>query len=464
MKEVKCENAAAAATMCSCIKNGDKDSQLRKLDLECACKKVLMSQKVTNDLQEMAENTRRSKIRQSTLRFIRNTSIHGLPRVLLTANKCIQFFWLCLLLSSAIGGVYTLYINFADFMRYEVITKTELLNESVGSTVFPAVTVCRSSSTSSKNEVGRRGEEEEEEGMMLRGLVQKCVYSGKNCEFDKDFDEFTNELGLLCLRFNAAAAAAASSSSSTLKVLRKTQGITSKYGLQIEFLMPNANETLHVYVSENDINYFGEMHAYNVGTNLVFNIYFAKHVIRKLPMPYNECTEKLEVGYRKKNCMQACIHSKVASLFNCSLPGFYSDSRIRREDENMKDSRRPGCDGFVSERGNSKKKKFVSGVFSVECSEKCPQECTSISYDTSVYTNNRRQNGKEKHILLSLYFRTLDYLEYSQIPKTDDFGFISIIGGTLGFYLGVSLQSIFDVLQFLMEICRILSFGYIHHY
>ena len=126
--------------------------------------------------------------------------------------------------------------------------------------------------------------------------------------------------------------------------------------------------------------------------------------------------------------------------------------------------------------------------FEKEC-KICPLECDSIYFNTNSASRkfNSDVNGYGNHetdytdamkhiynntkniaynlgensfinrvVHIFMYYEELKYTEVSEIPKMTLGDLISSIGGTLGLFLGVSLLSFIEVLQFLINVCRFL--------
>ena len=86
---------------------------------------------------------------------------------------------------------------------------------------------------------------------------------------------------------------------------------------------------------------------------------------------------------------------------------------------------------------------FLSEEIDRFCSKKCPLECKTENYDifqtkTEYYPN-----------ILNLFisYNSLSYLNYEESPTVSIYNLVSNIGGVIGLLLGMSLLSIFEVLE-----------------
>ena len=124
-------------------------------------------------------------------------------------------------------------------------------------------------------------------------------------------------------------------------------------------------------------------------------------------------------------------------------------------------------------------KEFRKNTQYENCAAYCPLECDSISYAITGYnepipinsgniSNSTRNSYSSlekfdtyeevsKHfIVIYVYYKELEYTLISQVPKTEIFGFISNVGGTLGLFLGISFLSFMEIFEILFELFFIL--------
>ncbi len=59
--------------------------------------------------------------------------------------------------------------------------------------------------------------------------------------------------------------------------------------------------------------------------------------------------------------------------------------------------------------------------------------------------------------LLDVFFHNLNFLEITQFPKMIASDLVSIIGGTIGLFLGISLLSFVEIIEFTFETIKILT-------
>lgn len=112
------------------------------------------------------------------------------------------------------------------------------------------------------------------------------------------------------------------------------------------------------------------------------------------------------------------------------------------------------------------------------CKSLCPLECNTTTYDITAqsikYVTSQSKLALARSVIplaeiaglsdttlasriLSLYvfYEDLKFTEITQIAKTTPTDLVSKIGGTLGFFLGLSLLSFIEILELFLEICFI---------
>ena len=174
-----------------------------------------------------------------------------------------------------------------------------------------------------------------------------------------------------------------------------------------------------------------------------------KLVDRKLPKPYTLCENDIEatlykeivnsnIKYTKEFCISYCFCKKLSQNFNCTCQKIYKNKLYPNS-----------CDfkSIIYEYSND----FLS-----ECNPQCPLECesTSYPYSSSIYSYPyyyQDDNTVSHHFRIILYFEAPKYTQISQIPKTTLPDIVSIVGGTLGLFLGLSLLSFVEIIDFIIE-------------
>ena len=151
--------------------------------------------------------------------------------------------------------------------------------------------------------------------------------------------------------------------------------------------------------------------------------YISKTVHKKLSEPYNRCKNIEDKTYRQSNCIYECVEKIVADRFNCSAGDYFK----------LKDTLCLNPLNKVNEY-----KSF--------CKKECHQECESVHFDYK-YSGYLIENT---HI--NIRFSGHTYKEITEIPKINEYAFISSVGGTLGLFFGMRFLSFIEFVEFFIEI------------
>jgi hypothetical protein len=161
----------------------------------------------------------------------------------------------------------------------------------------------------------------------------------------------------------------------------------------------------------------------------MFYIGIKKTVDTKLPKPYNECLQNINIAtstlvkqileqsitYRKINCYDFCIH-EYASKNNLPIRLVYNNTHFSYE---------------------------------TECSQSCPSECTSITY---VFDQNEIVYENSSYLKVNFHFVDQKYTELTQIVKTSQADLISNTGGVLGLFLELNFLSVYRFLIYIFDL------------
>jgi hypothetical protein len=121
---------------------------------------------------------------------------------------------------------------------------------------------------------------------------------------------------------------------------------------------------------------------------------------------------------------------------------------------------------------------FDSNFISKNCESLCPLECNQTLYKTSITTNqligndvymmkiknnsklrsdftNRTidsKNARESFVRVSVFYQSLSYTLSHESPQMDGVALFGSIGGNLSLFLGVSLFSLCEIIELIMEL------------
>ncbi|KAK6166856.1 hypothetical protein SNE40_023467 [Patella caerulea] len=205
--------------------------------------------------------------------------------------------------------------------------------------------------------------------------------------------------------------------------------------------------------------------------------------ISRIGKPYGECTElsefkkKYNVTYERTTCQKFCEAKSVMDTCNCS--SFFS------EEVNLKLGKQRTIPGVCRTATELEcligaRKKFERGQTECQCGDPCTEtiyekfissrawpsddyakllldvlcEKTGTSACTTLYNQYTASQLAQNFIKLNIYYEDLNYQNITEKEDYEDVQFISDIGGTIGLWIGLSILSIFEVLQFFGELIR----------
>ena len=334
-----------------------------------------------------------------------NTSamtIHGLSSLIRANNYFVKIIHLIFFLLSISFCLFQIYITFADYWKFHVITQIEeidLTNET-----FPAIFICKKRS----EELG------ELEYSSSRYCTDEKEYITRRI---KDVRINIKNKRYRCLTVNS-------------KIEKNETLIDSKRCLKFRLKTKSEEDQPLIFVANNRVKYFEDRQKYvDLDSGYQYYVSMKKTVEHKLSRPSFKCSGKTH--YRLANCLSNCIEEVVKSDYNCSITMF-SRWEIREDCRDLKNRSR-----------------IVNFALN-DCRANCLPECNTDNYDLSYSktydgTNNNR-------IRFSVFFEKDSYTRNTQLLKTNLNNLMSNVGGLLGLCLGMSFLSFVEIIQFIMEI------------
>ncbi len=158
-------------------------------------------------------------------------------------------------------------------------------------------------------------------------------------------------------------------------------------------------------------------------------------------------------------CFYTCVAKYLAENCSCYVNGYYKFN-AKIPCDSSQESTQCYFDLFKEVRDNKNK----------YCGDECPLECQRFEYITSVssasfdsdyyaiklldepfvkrkYPNISSTELKENMISFYLYFNSLQYEEFQQLPAMSFVDLVSSFGGTLGLFIGASFISFFELFE-----------------
>ena len=189
-----------------------------------------------------------------------------------------------------------------------------------------------------------------------------------------------------------------------------------------------------------------------------------------LPNPYTECVSSCHSGYSRTRCLTICKGEFILQACGCEPHGYQLQSGNR----SCSLAETVNC---VSEATQ----KFGSGTGN-NCSTSCPYPCNQTTYESSVSmavfpSENQvhtlsdeaasgsnyidydvederaaiADNIRKSWIILDIYFDQLTVTSYTQVPSMTWDAMLSDLGGQMGLFLGCSVITIAEILEYLIR-------------
>ena len=273
--------------------------------------------------------------------------------------------------------------------------------------------------------------------------------------------------------------------------LRESRQSGSDYGFIVK-LYSDFHENLTEYNSyisngkgyfilvENNTYLTDQTDGIQVSPGFVTHISIDRKFESRLPRPYSICTIddqynpneqqselynlflNSEYEYTRQNCFDQCLQKFIITKCNCTYVKYlslfnnkYCDNKIELECQQIQ-----------------------MNLFEVSsCEFSCPLECNTTTYISSAtsyqiignyYADYIKENEKLKNdfvtrtlnaesakdsgIHINVFYDSMSYILSEESPQMDVVSLLANIGGNLGLFLGVSVFSLFEIIQVLIEI------------
>ena len=164
---------------------------------------------------------------------------------------------------------------------------------------------------------------------------------------------------------------------------------------------------------------------------------------------------------------QRCFQEKVITLCNCTSPNDYP----------LHQSNMPSCETGNSCYTGLNNEFSDNNYVKLHCLPRCPLQCNRTEYKTSVnsiqlvgnmYVPRIRskpslledfvvrelnsETARQSVLRVYIFYDPLSYTQLTEFPNMTRFSLLSSIGGTLSLFLGVSVLSLFEIVEVLIEL------------
>lgn len=453
-----------------------------------------------------------SKFKIYTSNWLVGSTITGLSNIKRARFKLIKIIWVLCMIASLAGCSRMIIDLVLRYFKYSVNVSLKI--KSASSQNFPAVTFCnlnpfdlsKSGSildqilmennlknysdpqlvrTLVKSKIAGNFIHKNSIGFCLKDMLLSCYFNDQECH-DSDFVPFYDFDFVNCFTFNSGYDKYGNKV--PIKVVN-LQGTDLGLKLELYLGLDKANLTrfitnsgARIIVHNQSTIPVVDSEGIDAATGFQNNIAIKKYFEHKLPYPYSNCIKNVKSKdaynsrlyramfnelnmtlYRQKICLKLCLQDFIIKKCNCSdgsLPNIYQNVTICQNLETIK------C--MIDARD----KYFSSG--SVACDE-CPLSCDSVFYSkyisysrypTHYYLDYIRNNSKilekfneyynegnfsKSTLIANIFYEDLDYSILEQVPAVSFGNLVSNIGGNLGFFIGVSVLSIFELVEYLIQ-------------
>ena len=400
------------------------------------------------------------KLKKRILELLSESTVHGVSKIVSARRLFFRIMWILLLIGfSTLCFIFTTK-SFIEFFAYETITTMSTIQEN--SSLFPAVTICNKNNSN------------------FNPKWLNIHFNYKLLTMGKNFESYNDSAYGPCYRFNNG-----KNLTGHLSDMKISTSPGYLYALDIKlYSKPLGDfEQLLIYIHNQTMT---PLTIFNKGffiTSGSTNYFLIKRFFeQKLPHPYNDCYEDLSLFPLNKTLIQFIQSKNITYTKNecfrlCENLNYIKDYMAKCECplQNLDDNLFVACN-LRSE--NKTKKDCVSKLFlsfeenkEEKCSEYCPTECNSFSYDVMHYTEKLPSQGNisdknfkfkkfnfktyeyisRSYFEILVYYDELKYTLSSQRPKTEIFDFISNVGGIFGLFLGMGLMSFMEILEIILE-------------
>ncbi|XP_077989317.1 epithelial sodium channel subunit beta-like [Glandiceps talaboti] len=313
-------------------------------------------------------------------------------------------------------------------------------------------------------------------GHQKTDFIQECTFDGRMCS-ESDFVHVLNGKYGNCFSFNTG--------HNNTNMMRATSPGAS-HGLQLtlfieenEYLLGVTESTgAVVFAHPHSVVPFPEEQGIEVPPGFMSALGVQMKQMNRLGGMYGECTNGDDIdiwydgyGYSAEACVNTCYQRSLIGECDCF------DATKPNKYESL-----PVCDNSTNglECQAAFKKKFIETNI-VGCEPRCPQPCLDETYSTmlsmskwpsdtyydEVLTRLSRRSFKidEKDsaeatrrnlIRLKVYYTDFNFESITERPALDGVALLSNLGGLMGLYIGASVISLFEFIEFLVAISRLM--------
>ena len=465
----------------------------------------------------MENNSERSKIDRIKKRLksiLSNSTVHAVPNITRTKNKLVIILWSIFLFFST--GICSYFILDSIFEYYEYNTNTKIETIFESSSEFPEITVCnlnifttpyafeflnnlsrenqidifnQSDDLASFKTMARSAlpilsfEKRSKMSFSSSEFIFKCSFNYIPCDvqnFTEIFDKYYGK----CFKFNPV-----TQNFKTGLIYGLNLILNVWFDESLDFFNENIGALIRInnpsFRRINNSSFRSAESELDVQLSVGHDtsILLDKRVEKRLKKPYSKCEYQEDsqddydsefvkllrekgIRYSLKYCLSNCYQKYLISLYNCTDAeefSFYDnvhDCVSKKEVENI-------IGAYYT---------FIDTKYK-ECLSVCPIECdknriiaTQTSskmfsvrnktkllrfFENKNYTQLTPDIIRNSLVKLQINYDSFSYTKMSEFPSKNLVSVISDIGGIIGLFLGMSLLSLVEIFEILIEIISI---------
>ncbi|XP_033109434.1 amiloride-sensitive sodium channel subunit alpha-like [Anneissia japonica] len=322
-------------------------------------------------------------------------------------------------------------------------------------------------------------------GHQLNDLLVNCSWIGYPCS-PQNFSRFLDPLHGNCYTFNPLNASYAGGEYKTTSFAGPTYGLTMTIFIEQNRYLPMISSSgirLHVHSQKNMP--FPEDEGLQIPPGYHTSVSITKSVTKRIGSPYNTCVKDSDesfhniysdlygVSYSVQTCTKSCYQEKVVERCGCFDSNYPFRGGIGPCRYGIKND--SACLSKVSAD-------YKNSLFHCDCPQPCNVDefkvSTSFSYwPTPNYKNDLlgllnvsspnlhdivmkdekdMRTLRENLLLLDIYYANLnyDFIQESAVYSRSDLA--SGLGGTVGLWIGVSVLTVFEAIEFIYDAAYLL--------
>ena len=413
-----------------------------------------------------------------------NSLSQAIIKIFSTPNKQLKIILFTFVLISSSMASYLVISSVMAFLDYGVITTSRTIYENYA--LFPKITFCNVNKFTTQYAYNQTqmsnlsNQEKRKLGHEFNDILIACLFNLKTCT-SSDFTWSYDEKYGNCYTYN----------SDNDEPSKKSFLVGPEFGLQIT-LYVNVYEKLLdslnglgalILIGNRSYTSFHSNGGYLLSPGFQTNIIVERELKHMLPKPYGKCEgpvfkhksdlfsliENSPYAYLQQLCFVLCVQKKMIGKYNCTMRNWVSLYNASQCDD------RHSLENFYNI--------FSDNFINEECSPLCPLECNQTLYKISTssvqlygnsyYIEKLRNNSylamdfvkrsinsktaKESIVDLYIFYESLSYTFTTESPQMDWISLMASIGGTLGLFLGVSVFSICEMIEVVVEIFYVLK-------